>query len=205
MKIRTMKLQKIRWWWIKNSLPLLQPCLKKPLYSFWPVEAVKSENPSIGRLRLFQELAVAVFTQHTVMLLRRFLAKHTLCGNLPDLRFLAPACCTRKPCCQNITQSKLVALKMWWWCHQAKGRGEGSKKTEKGGTKASSPSIPMFPNIFHPETLHPETLLAHTFHPYTFHPETLHPETLLAHTFHPSTFHPETLHPETLLAHTFHP
>ena len=85
---------------------------------------------------------------------------------------------------------------------------------EKGGAKASIQSIPMFPNIFHPETLHPEPLLAHTFHPYTFHPEalhsetliaqTFHPETLLAHTFHPYTFPPETLHPETLLADTFY-
>ena len=64
------------------------------------------------------------------------------------------------------------------------------KKPEKGETKASIPSIPMFPNIFRSETLHPKTLLAHTFHP-----ETLHPETLIAQTF----------HPENLLAHTVHP
>ena len=54
---------------------------------------------------------------------------------------------------------------------------------EKGGTKASIPSIPMFPNTFHPETLHPETLIAQTFHP-----ETLHPETPFTNTFHPHIF-----------------
>ena len=67
---------------------------------------------------------------------------------------------------------------------------------EKGGAKASIPSIPMFPNSFHPETLHPETLLAHTFHPYTFHPDfTQKLLLLITHTFHTNTFHPETLHP----------
>ena len=55
-----------------------------------------------------------------------------------------------------------------------------TNEPEKGGTKASIPSIPMFPNIFHPETLHPETLIAQTFQP----------ETLLAHIVHPYTFHP---------------